>query len=54
MSEQRTERSVDVEDVRREHLEEVSQPAHWTYLVAVLVGGTILMLLVIALMAGVR
>ena len=46
------ERSLSEEDVRKEHLSTVNQPAHWAYLFTVLVGGTILMILFIALMAG--
>lgn len=46
------ERTLTEEDVRAEHLSEVSEPAHWAYLFAVLVGGTVLMILYIALMAG--
>jgi hypothetical protein len=40
------------DDVREEHLRAVNQPAHWAYLLAVLVGGTVLMLLFIALLGA--
>ena len=40
------------DDVRVEHLTEVNEPAHWAYLFAVLIGGTVLMILLIALLAG--
>ncbi|HEX7347535.1 MAG TPA: hypothetical protein VF253_12145 [Candidatus Limnocylindrales bacterium] len=46
------EKSLTEEDVRKEHLSTVNEPAHWAYLFAVLIGGTILMILYIALMAG--
>ena len=46
------EKTLTEEDVRIEHLSTVNEPAHWAYLFAVLVGGTILMILYIALMAG--
>ena len=36
------------DDVRAEHLATVNRPAHWIYLSAVLVGGTLLMVLLIA------
>jgi hypothetical protein len=47
-----SEKSVDVGQVRREHLEEVHEAAHWAYLVGILVGGTLLMLLLIAVLGG--
>ena len=46
------EKTLSEDDVRAEHLGEVNVPAHWAYLLAVLIGGTILMILYIALMAG--
>ena len=46
------ERTVDARRVRMEHLDTVNEPAHWAYLVGVLLGGTILMLLMIAVLAG--
>jgi hypothetical protein len=46
------EKTLSEEDVRKEHLSTVNQPAHWAYLFAVLVGGTVLMILYIALLAG--
>ena len=46
------EKTLSEEDVRKEHLSTVNQSAHWAYLLAVLIGGTVLMILYIALMAG--
>jgi hypothetical protein len=46
------ERDVTVEDIEREHLEEVDPRAHWAYLASVLLGGTLLMLGLIAWMAA--
>ena len=46
------EKSLSEDDVRAEHLQTVDQPAHWAYLFAVLVGGTVLMILLIAVIAG--
>jgi hypothetical protein len=43
-----SERDVDQERVRQEHLKEVNPAAHWAYLVAVLGGGLVAMLLLIA------
>ncbi len=40
------------EEVYREHLSSVNVPAHWAYLIGVLVGGFLLMVLLIALIAG--
>ena len=40
------------DQVRQEHLAEVNEPAHWAYLFSVLIGGTILMILLIALVSG--
>ena len=46
------EKTLTEEDVRTEHLGEVNEPAHWAYLFAVLVGGTVLMILYIAALGG--
>jgi hypothetical protein len=43
-----SERNVNVERVRHEHLAEVDQRAHWLYLIGVLAIGTLAMLLLIA------
>jgi hypothetical protein len=43
-----SEKTIDQAQVRQEHLAEVHQPAHWSYLVAVLFGGAVLMLVFIA------
>ena len=43
-----SERNVNVERVRQEHLAEVDQVAHWLYLIGVLAIGTLAMLLLIA------
>ena len=45
-----SERDVDIETVRREHLKSVNVPAHWAYLAAVLGGGLAVMLLFIAVL----
>jgi hypothetical protein len=47
-----SEKDLTIEDIRQEHLQEVDERAHWLYLVAVLVGGTLLMLGLIALLGG--
>jgi hypothetical protein len=44
------EKTVDLDQVRREHLKQVHQPAHWAYLGGVLAGGLVLMLLLIAML----
>ena len=41
-------RTIDVEQVRREHLAVVHAGAHWAYLVGVIALGTVAMLLLIA------
>jgi hypothetical protein len=45
------EKSLTEDEVRAEHISEVNVPAHWAYLFAVLIGGTILMIALIALLA---
>ena len=47
-----SEESIDQEEVRKEHLAEVNQPAHWAYLAAVTIGSVLLMLLFIAWMGS--
>ena len=47
-----SERGVDEDKVRSEHLEEVNVRAHWAYLFGVLVGGFLLMVALIALLGG--
>jgi hypothetical protein len=47
-----SDRTIDAEKVREEHLAEVRESLHWVYLVGVLVGSTILMLVLIALMGA--
>jgi hypothetical protein len=44
------EKTVDFDRVRREHLKEVQEPAHWAYLGGVLAGGLVLMLLLIGVL----
>jgi hypothetical protein len=44
------ERSVDEAQVRAEHLAEVDSRRQWAYLIAVLIGGTLAMLGLIALL----
>jgi hypothetical protein len=38
--------------VRNEHLREINEPAHWIYLLGVLVGGLALMLFLLAMLGG--
>jgi hypothetical protein len=45
-----SERTIDEEQIREEHLRQVKPLAQWAYLVGVLVGRTILMLALIALL----
>ena len=52
MSRKTDERTITEEDVRIEHIAEVNRPAHWAYLFAVLIGSTLLMLILIAAIAG--
>jgi hypothetical protein len=47
-----SEKTIDQETIRREHLGEVHQPAQWAYLLGVLAGGTLLMLGLIALLGA--
>jgi hypothetical protein len=47
-----TERQVDEDQVRREQLAEVNTPLQWAYLAAVMIGGTLLMLLLIAVLGA--
>jgi hypothetical protein len=47
-----SDRSVDEEQVAREHLAQVRPAAQWAYLVGVLVGSTLVMLLLIVVLAG--
>ena len=47
-----SERDIDQETVRREHLGEVNEGLQWAYLVAVLGGGLLAMLLLIAWLGG--
>jgi hypothetical protein len=43
-----SDRTVNADRVRHEHLAQVDQRAHWAYLVGVLLIGTLAMLLLIA------
>ena len=47
-----SETDITAEEIRAEHLGEVDQRAHWLFLVAVLVGGALLMLGLIALLGS--
>ena len=47
-----TERDVTEQTVRDEHLKEVNAAAHWAYLFGVLFGGFLLMVGLIAALAG--
>ena len=43
-----SERTIDPEAVREEHLAEVHRPAHWVYLFGVMFGATLVMFAFIA------
>ena len=45
-----SERKMDAEKVREEHLAEVHESAHWAYLLGVVLGSTVLMLIYISLL----
>jgi hypothetical protein len=47
-----SERDIDKEKVREEHLAEVNPGAHWAYLLGVVGGGLIAMLALIAWLGG--
>jgi hypothetical protein len=47
-----SEREIDQEKVREEHLAEVNVGVQWVYLVAVIIGGLLVMLLLIAYLGG--
>jgi hypothetical protein len=47
-----SERSVDEDLVRADHLREVNTAAQWAYLVTVILGGTLLMLGLIAVLGA--
>jgi hypothetical protein len=47
-----SERTIEREKVREEHLAEVNPPAHWAYLIAVVGGGLLAMLALIAWLGG--
>jgi len=46
------ERTIDEAQVRLEHRGSVNVPGHWAYLLGVLIGGTILMIALIALISS--
>lgn len=46
------ERTLSEDDVRNEHLESVSQGAHWAYLFGVILGAVVLMIGLIALLGA--
>jgi hypothetical protein len=52
MSDETSEERIGPDVVRREHLAAVDERRHWLYLGGVLVGGTILMIMLIAWLAG--
>ena len=52
MSDRDRERELTEDDVRAEHHGSVNVPAHWAYLLAVLLGGTLLMLGFVAFLGG--
>ena len=47
-----SERNVDEDQVRTEHLAEVSPAAQWAYLFGVLLGGILLMIALIAMLGA--
>jgi hypothetical protein len=47
-----SEKTIDQETIREEHLKEVHQPAQWAYMLGVILGGTVLMLGFIALLGA--
>ena len=47
-----SERDLDQDQVRAEHLADVDVPVQWMYLATVLLGGTVAMILFIALLGG--
>jgi hypothetical protein len=47
-----SERTIDEEQIRDQHLREVNPLAQWAYLVGVLLGGTVLMLALIAVLGS--
>jgi hypothetical protein len=47
-----SERTITEDQVRSEHLREVNVRAHWTYIVAVLGGGFLLMLALLWVLGG--
>ena len=47
-----SEKDLTADDIRTEHLGEVDQRAHWLFLLGVLVGGSALMLALIALLGA--
>jgi hypothetical protein len=49
-----SEKTIDEETIREEHLAEVHVPTQWLYLFGVLVGGTALMLVLIFVLSGGR
>jgi hypothetical protein len=46
------EKTVREDQIRKEHLEAVNVPAHWTYLFSVLIGAFVLMVLFIAFLGS--
>jgi hypothetical protein len=47
-----SDRDIDRGQVHQEHLAEVNPAAHWAYLLAILGGGLVAMLALIALLGG--
>ncbi len=48
----KNEKTITEDDVRKEHLASVRPGPHWAYLIAILGGGVLLMLLLIAVMGA--
>jgi hypothetical protein len=52
MTAARDETAITEDDVRDKHLGSANPTAHWAYLIGVLVGGLVLMVALIAVLAG--
>jgi hypothetical protein len=48
-----SERDIDAEDVRREHMSNVNVRVHTLYLLGVIVGGTVLMLALLVVLEAI-
>ncbi|HEX2221116.1 MAG TPA: hypothetical protein VHK06_01190 [Candidatus Limnocylindria bacterium] len=48
----KNEARIEQEDVWKEHLDNVSVPAHWAYLLGVIIGAFLLMVALVALLGA--